>query len=559
MSSLIFSQAVCYRHANEYELSIRHYKFAISLDRIQPAYRRNLAYVYMQLKQWGKAVKAWSGAIDVASRKSLPELYRNRAFAQAERGYLAVACQDMSQAYDLYVSTQQRRRCREKLERWTSRLQGTEAAYIRSQHSLALERSTADQSDSDLDPHARQRTKVRQMAGLIQGEWEEWQGEDDEEAGSAASEEDNQDVHPSRRKRLDMVKRSRLAPPTTRTVRTTFATDAEEDERRFEEASSSAQLRRLIAQVGLDRPYAEKQAEEEAERQREEQQAAKQAKRDERARRRAEKVKRREERRTRSAGGDTDERATGTSHDNDSSCDSSSDLSSDDDHATASPSSHDAASSASLLSDGDGDDLYSEDATDPYSSLAKLFIRLRIDAKYLWRFHQASIHLGNIHLANETEMRRVLPALGPRLTLMNFLQERISQLRAADGLADLPASVEAELVKARLESGTIEQRLALRREAAARSSHQEVEEEASRITSTFRRRGRLASPSPARSPTRALNPINATPLVPVSPHNGVVVQRPLSARDRRTIYDAHSNARSAKAPIRTIGSVTWKA
>jgi tetratricopeptide (TPR) repeat protein len=607
--------AVCYRHANEYDLSIHHYKKAISLDRIQPAYRRNLAYVYMQLKQWGKAVRAWSGAIEVSSAKHHPELYRNRAFAQAERGYLAVACEDMSHAYSLYTSSQQRKRCREKLERWTARLQGTEQAYLRAQQKLLMsqaQRRRETEDDADGAPHGNQRRrKIRQLAGLIQGEWEEWPGEDVDDGDPPDEETDPQDIHPSRRKRLDMTKQSRRAPSSSLLIKGYHHTPSD-DEKHFHASSSSAYIANLIVQVGLDRPYVERFAEEEMERKeylRREKLLARAERKEgkhERKRGRIEQMqaalkKAREEGESVEDVEDEWREAIKTSseeeeeEDEDEDDEEGEEDDPDGDHLAQSDdggSPIDTATSLAADEDGVEDNLYAEDHLDPYSSLSKLFIRLRIDSKYLWRFEQAKIHLNNIHLVTESDMRRVLPPLGPRLTLMNYLQDRIAKLRSLQGLPPLSLDDPNNSSGDGAHSGMLEltkthgewQRLKGQGKGGGKRPKGLVDstpEEAAKITSTFsprrsrspNKRGqeesaspqRLAaagrSPSPRREVTLSSPPrqmINPSPIIPASPHNSVTVQRPLSARDRRQLYDSLTNMRSGLSPIRTIGSVSWR-
>ena len=685
---LFFVQkAVCYRHATEYDLSIYHYKIAIALDRIQPAYRRNLAYVYMQLKQWSKAVRAWSGAIEVSDARSKPELYRNRAFAQAERGYLAIACEDMSIACELYTSSQQRKRCREKLERWSSRLQGTEQAYLRAQQQLVVtQHDDANEANSDVElgsdedggsmynndgtKNLRRRAKIRQLAGLIQGEWEEWHGEDRDDSTEDEDENGEGEIDGAsaiRRKlksasssaasnfasrnrpRLDIVKRSRHAPASTLLVRGRYDSYQEyEDEQRFLSTSSSTYVKNLIRETGLDIPYHVKIEREEREhraRLEEEERRRLEAERETQKRRRfEEKLARSEERRRErkrqkeeaklrkqqqqpqplstehpaSGESKTNDRESADSNSDDSSSylspdsDSDSQTDSDDDDgddsnpskvsfslppssspstihtppSVQSPSTHSrsrsitnlgqldaAAASASTAAASSTDaldaDLYAEDDVDPYSSLAKLFIRLRIDSKYLWRFEDAKIHLHNIHLVNESELRRVLPPLGPRLTLMNFLQDRITRLRHSQpriggdgpscGASSNSSVAELELTKTHVAW----QRARSGRREIETTPRRSIEEEAARITSTLqirRRRSKSRDGKTNATPPTPIPrlPINSVPIVPVSPHNNVIVHRPLSARDRRILYDSHTNPRSSMTPIKTIGSANWR-
>jgi tetratricopeptide (TPR) repeat protein len=766
--------AVCYRHQGEFELSINHYKHAIALDRIQPAYRRNLAYVCMQLKRWGAAVRAWSGAIAVAPPHAHAELYRNRAFAQAERGFLASAVEDMSEALHRYTSVQQRRRCQEKLERWTARLQGTEQAYIRTLHEKMLERGPGGLG-ADVPSASARRKKIKQMAGLIQGEWEEWHGEDVDEPGDPESEmrmlvvqarahsgtganRNNSSgryhallqarLKQQRRKkkssRLDIEKATRLAPVL---LQSALARDPSIDEHgrpytqggsssdttQFGFASGSVTIKHLIEQLCLDIPFAEKLRIE-----------ARMEKRARRAERHAQRKQKRDL--AAAAAATTSVAGTGDNIGADgeeakeqqqqqqlepfasSSCSSSEssgssdgdDSSSDDDSALDEGASDDpeyagdgsdvapphaasaaaAASAATTVSPaarvtglgasgrvfsprsaragsvlssapsslgteqtggttGSGaapgkcmdESLYTDDADDPYASLSKVFILLRIDAKFLWRFEEAGIHLGNMYTRapSAEALRPVLPPLGPRLTLMNFMRERVELQRAQAGLPPLnhankgsrsggggssdgaatgaasffsgPSSTQSAraaslygggsgsgldslehhplppsqqetatlALAVRIQHGTPKPRTQrprspLRASAAASSPRARAYSLATAvndgthllsISPALASSGeQLLSPMSAVSASSSslhlpelpgglpplLNPINvpAMQLLPVSPHNGVSVHRPLSARDRRVLYDARTHARSAMSPIRTFAVVNWK-
>lgn len=690
-----YLQAVCYRHSTEYELSIRHYRHAIALDRIQPAYRRNLAYVYMQLKQWGAAVRTWSGALAVAPAHMQAELYRNRAFAQAERGYLAMACEDMAAALARYTSLQQRRRCQEKLDRWTSRLQGTEQAYLRQQQQLAGESyddGAGGGGGGGEGPNVSytHRRKIKQLAGLIQGEWEEWHGEDydesdsDDDDGEGGAGSKGRSHRRQRRRgrgaaaprggsttrgnggnkggagRLDMAKQSRLAPSLTGPFSLSHAGGAlaphppaqpynnGREAPPLGDASSSAHIRRMIAALGLDVPWQEKLAIE----------AAKEraARRDARRARRAQtKLDRalsatieegdeeskqqpqpQQQRRPQSDEDSLGDSTTSSDSEPDPTPDPSADQSLM--HSAASPAAaaaaapagpgsvqgrlgHSMSSSSLGSSEAESDlllaDLYADDGVDPYASLSKLFIRLRIDSKYLWRFETAAIHLANIHTVSDAEMRRVLPPLGPRLTLINFLQDRIGLMRQREGIADAgaaagaggaaataSASASASAASATaaatpapsFSSPSSSSSVAAAGAFASRPDRDQAGRDASGAVASLwssenpgaappvppdetaaiaariqHGRGRsslsfpyLATPGSPLGAAAAkplpppLNPINPSPIVPVSPHNAYPVNRPLSARDRRVLYDAKRHARSAMSPIRTYGATNWK-
>ena len=630
--------AVCYRHATEYESSIYHYKRAISFDRIAFAYRRNLAYVYMQLKQWKKAVRAWSGAIAVAPAKNHAELYRNRAFAQAERGHLAVACEDMQSALDRYTSLQQRKRCREKLDRWTSRLQGTEQAYIREQSLLA--------TPGNRQSSSRDRRRIKQLAGLIQGEWEEWHGEDVdlESSGTESGEDDSEDRARVKRKGGGGGGGDRFSSGAGGSSRgrggghSSLRPGFDSGSSSYpsgDSSSSSAHIRRLISSLGLDVPWQHRfQMEAQAEQaEREESRAAKRGRREARAARRAQREERRKERaKVHGVAALQDD----TSSDSSSSSDSGE---SDPEPPTsplaiaaaasssayagtstpaaaaassaatgaaasaaaavpgspsASPSSvlarHASASSFSAASssfdsyttagassgggvrdllfddlDGPGsDDLYAEDHLDPYSSLSKLFIRLRIDPKFLWRFELNQVCLANIHRCSEGLLQRMLPPLGPRLTLMNYLREKIVRERTKEGWVDPNAttaiggtgrgSTLASLREGSERGGSGQDRSG---NTPTEDSVAATIAEAARIQHSVSSPRRPSVRNAATLP-KPLNPINPSPIVPVSPHNGVPVNRPLSARDRRILYDAKQHPQSALTPIRTFGSMNWK-
>jgi hypothetical protein len=296
--------------------------------------------------------------------------------------------------------------------------------------------------------------------------------------------------------------------------------------------------------------------------------------------------------------------------------------------------------------------LYADDADDPYASLSKVFILLRIDAKFLWRFEEAGIHLGNMYTRapSAEALRAVLPPLGPRLTLMNFMRERVELQRAQAGLPPLnhannkgsrsggggssdgtatgaasffsgtsqsaraaglyggggsggsgldslehhplpPSQQEAATLAlaVRIQHGTPNPRMQrprspLRASAAASSprvrafSLATAESDGTHLLSAAPALAsageQFLSPlSAVSAPSSSLhlpelpgglppplNPINVPTmqLLPVSPHNGVPVHRPLSARDRRVLYDARTHARSAMSPIRTFAVVNWK-
>jgi len=293
--------------------------------------------------------------------------------------------------------------------------------------------------------------------------------------------------------------------------------------------------------------------------------------------------------------------------------------------------------------------LYVDDEVDPFASLSKVFILLRIDAKYLWRFEEQGVHLGNMFLRapSAEALRAVLPPLGPRLTLMNFMRERVEMQRKQAGLPPVNApkagaagsassSPEAQrrslsgsyasmgsgldslihrplppseqeaatmALAARIQHGTPRPPTKprpgspVRRSAftvtpaaiaassgalpmphAASSDHASASfahlpsPTSARGTGSGSEQWSLFSPSssasaPAYSGSSSafafpppLNPINVPEraVLPVSPHNGVPIHRPLSARDRRTLYDARTHARSAMLPIRTFGVVNWK-
>lgn len=627
----------------------------------------------MQLKQWGAAVRTWSGALAVAPAHMQAELYRNRAFAQSERGYLAMACEDMAAALARYTSLQQRRRCQEKLDRWTSRLQGTEQAYLRQQQQLAGESyddgGGGGAGGDDPSVSYTHRRKIKQLAGLIQGEWEEWHGEDYDESNS--DDDDAEGAGSSRRSRrqrqrrrgraasrggsttrgnggrsgarLDMAKQSRMAPSLTgpfspshtgasltpRPPPSSLINNGREAPP-LGDASSSAHIKRMIASLGLDVPWQEKLAIEAA-KDRAKRRDARRARRAQRKHDRAlsvtieegeEEAKQQQQQPQQS---DEDSLSDSTTS-SDSEAEPVPDPSADQSlmHSPASPAAaaaavssssstqgrlgHSMSSSSLVSSDPDPDallaDLYADDSVDPYASLSKLFIRLRIDSKYLWRFETASIHLANIHTVSEAEMKRVLPPLGPRLTLINFLQDRIVLMRQKEGIAEgggaaagaaSAAASSAAAASPASPSFSSSSSVAAAAAFASRSDRDHagrdalwslestqaassvpLDETAAIAARIQHGRGRsslsfpyLATPgSPLAAGNGAaaaakplpppLNPINPSPIVPVSPHNAYPVNRPLSARDRRVLYDAKKHARSAMSPIRTYGATNWK-